>query len=340
MEKQFPILTTVILIILTLLLPFTSACMDPAGRYAVEVTLNKPGTTYNFTALREHLGEHLVVINNSTYLFKYSIRYMEPSREEVLKQLDFMVMLYEAEFSGGAPYVEGLSDPGNIEYYLGIRLELIVPLGIEVCIVETATYTSMPTVTTRSEEQYNCLTVYSDDFKRVLKDLLDILVNKWHVVSGLIGNDIAKIVEAVEPGLAGWNNRLVYSEALNTWKPYYELVVEGHISGVLVKGNACSAQVPSDAVDELKKLGPSISLNIYIAVQPPTTTTSPAGITTTPVVTPCPTISSITLDTSIPAPSTSLARNEKEFNGLVVAISLVAGTTVALIVYLVLLKRY
>lgn len=355
MSARIPHSTIVVLlVILALSPPFTCACIDPAGHYAVEVVLNKPGTAYNLIALREHLGDRLIVVDNSTYLFKYSVQYKEPSREEVLKQLDFMVMLYEAKFSEGAPYIEGLSNPENVEYYLGVRLELIAPLDTEVCVVKTTTHTTVST-TTRSEDQHRCLTVYSDDFKRVLGDLLNILVNKWQVVSGLAGDDVIKIVKVAEPGLAGWNNRLVYSVALDTWKPYYELVFEGYINGVLIRGNACSIRIPSDVVKELGKLSPSILLDLYVTAQPSTNTTSPEEIATTPAVTSSST--QVTQPYITAPPPTTLKTNTtisasymetvnppagggKEFNEWAVVISLAAGTAIALVVYLVFSKRY
>lgn len=353
MKTRISLLATIMLATLVLSLPFTYACIDPAGHYAVEVVLNKPGTVYNLTALREHLEERLVIVDNSTYLFKYSIRYKEPSKEEVLRQLDFMVMLYEAKFSEGAPYIEGLSDPENIEYYLGARLELIVPVDTDICVVETSTRTITLTATTRSEEQRSCLTVYPDDFKQALKDLLDILINKWQVVSGLTGDDVAKVVNATEPGLAGWNSRLVYSESLDTWKPYYELVIGGYINGLLVKGNACSTRMSSDVIEELKKLSPLISLDLYIATQLTTTTTPPGEVTTTTssqtqVTQPYIATPSTTLQTSTRIPVfsretasyASPAESETGFNGLAVTISLVAGAVVALVIYLALSKRY
>ncbi|MEM4671318.1 MAG: hypothetical protein QXJ84_03010 [Desulfurococcaceae archaeon] len=342
------------LVILTLLLPLIHACMDPAGRYAVEVTLNKPGTTYNFTTLREHLGERLVIVDNSTYMFKYSVRYKESPEEGVLKQLDFLVVLYEAKFSEGAPYIEGLGSPENVVYYPGIRLELIVPPDTEICIVEAAGSTTTSITTTGIGGQYSCLPVYSDDFKHALRGLLDILVDGWQVVSGLTGDDVIKVVDAVEPGLAGWNNRLVYSETLNTWKPYYELVVKGYINGVLVKGNACSMQIPADMIEELRKLGPSILLDLY-ATTPPTATTLP-GETIVPTKTPALTqvtqphtpTPSTTLQNSTTIPASSerdvsslpLTGSEKEFNGLAVVISLAVGTVVAFAVYMVFSRRY
>lgn len=175
-----------------------------------------------------------------------------------------------------------------------------------VCIVESATHATVFTIATKSEDQYNCSTVYPDDFKLALKDLLDIFIRKWHVVFGLTDNDMASVIDAAEPGLAGWNSRLVYSTVLNTWKPYYELVIEGYIRGVLVRGNAYSMQISSDLLEELKKLSPLISLNNTIKA----------------------------------ASSTVMAKSEKEFNRLAVTISLGVGSIVALTIYLVLSKRY
>ena len=117
---------TLVTVLLAVLTP-ASACMDPRSLYAVEVVLNKPGVKYNLTMLEQAAGDSVVKVDNSTYVFKYTMYYYSLWSWELTSKIDFLVELYEAKFCNGAPYVPGFNDQGEAEYYLGIRVELITP---------------------------------------------------------------------------------------------------------------------------------------------------------------------------------------------------------------------
>ena len=66
------------------------------------------------------------------------------------------------------------------------------------------------------------------------------------VIKGLTEADMIKLTTVAEPGLAGWNERLVYWGG--SWHPYSKLVTEGLIEGgYLIRGpGGCSWDYPLD----------------------------------------------------------------------------------------------
>jgi hypothetical protein len=81
---------TVVIVVLASLIP-TSACIDPRSLYAVEVVLNKPGVKYNLTMLEQVAGDSIVKVDNSTYVFKYTIYHYSVPRWELTSKIDFLV---------------------------------------------------------------------------------------------------------------------------------------------------------------------------------------------------------------------------------------------------------
>ena len=71
-------------------------------------------------------------------------------------------------------------------------------------------------------------------------------LTKLGVIEGLTEGDILKLASAAKPGLAGWNERLVYWNG--SWYPYAELVTRGLIEGgyLLKSAGGCSWDYPLD----------------------------------------------------------------------------------------------
>jgi hypothetical protein len=374
--RYLVVVACISLVVLSLLVMPVSACIDPSSAYAVEVVLNKPGVRYNLSLL-EHLASGAVTkVSNTTYVFKYVARYERhyayPSKTVVEKR-EFLVILYEAKFSNGAPYVEWISTSNNVEYYLGIRVELVVPPGAEVYIpksegivVKTVTttialenssrvlVTVIPQITTAttspSEEaqQSNRIAVYPTEFKNALKKVLSYLTCETGVVLGLSCDDIEKIVELAEPGLAGWNNRLIYSSALGTWAPYSELVTKGIIKGALLKGNACAVRIPTSiaTTEALKPLLNTTIIVVYPGPTPPIPTPMPTPPQQT--ATPISVREYLVALSSAEATSTPIYTQtpaylerafEKPYDGTLTVVSIAVGILVAVLVYMYLAKR-
>lgn len=211
-----------------------NACIDPTSQNAFEVVLNKPGISYNLNVLEELANNgYLVKIDEFTYVSKSQIEPVVEMRDEKANtssdypRLDFLVVIYIEEFSSGAPYVEGVSDPGRIEYYLGLRLESLTPV----------------------EE------IPEEVLKPVVLDLISQLIT-LQIVGGVEWSDIELIANTARFGYAGWNNRLVYSAELEKWAPYSELVNKGLMNGVLYRGNACAFQLPQDVLARVREVPP------------------------------------------------------------------------------------
>lgn len=232
-----------------------TACIDPASHYAFEVVLNKPGVSYNITVLRNLvLSGSVIEVNEFTYVFTYLFQVPLASKEESTHnmsdpstyyvELKFLVVVYIEKFSEGAPYVEELSDPSNIEYYLGVRIEsLSLPANIR-----------------------------EEDFSVIVEALIRYLV-QIGVVTGLEWKDVEKVAGTARLGYAGWNNRLVYCDKLEGWAPYSELVTAGLIKGILYRGNACSFQLPREMIEQAGRMDALLRLGIA--------TTTSSGLTST-----------------------------------------------------------
>jgi len=315
------------------------SCIDPNSQFAVEVVLNKQGVSYNPQAFAELVNEGLVLaVDDATYVLKYTLRYSivyESSARELLKQIDFVVVVYNAMFSGETPCLSLESCPGEVNYYPAVRVELLVqkPVPTPTQTPETPQPYPPPTpqpypppgeleTSQPSGELENTTTyVYVEpgDFKLALREVLRALVTEIGSISGLTAEDIERIVAVAEPGKAGWNSRLIYSSKLGDWRPFDELVVEGYVNGVLLRGNACSTPLNTDVLGRLMSLPPALTSNIDVPIPtpPPGPPPVPPGPETTPQQTP-------------PLIPRDLAST---------AISVVAGLAAALIVYLV-VKKY
>lgn len=321
---KFPLITVsfVIITVLTGLLFPVSACIDPSSQYAIEIVLNKPGVSYELTLLEELVSEGRAVKVDSIYLFKYTyglswsvsvkgegplINTFEPGTNIEYGSIDFLVVVYVAKFSEGAPYVEGLSDPDKLEYYLGVRLELLSHPGIpddvfrEVFGVEGL-------------ERF----ISTNVFPGLLHHLVIL-----GILSGLTWEDIENIAETARLGYAGWNNRLIYHEALGKWAPYSELVNSEMIKGVLIRGNACSIEIPEEALAAVKEMQSLFGAGIIFTL-PPNYSTGPSSQSVT----------------SEPALSETPPKSIIIKNGLFVAISIVAGVLTGLAIYLYMNRRY
>lgn len=357
------------------------ACMDPSSAYAVEVVLNKPGVRYNLSLLESIANGTVLRVSGSTYMFKYTIhyehRYAYPSRASIEKH-EFLIVIYEAAFSNGAPYAEGISNSSDIEHYLGVRVELAVPPGAEVYIPRTEAITITTTTVTlgnsgrvvevvtiqttapttsplEGSQPSNQVVVYPAEFKNVLKKVLSYLTCETGVVLGLSCDDIESIVNVAEPGLAGWNSRLIYSASLGAWAPYFELVNSGIVKGVLFRGNACAVRVPTSIVTAIELLKPLLNTTIIAVCSGPTpltsTLTSIALVekSTTPIVEPTATYEAHYLGQAVSTPSPSTyaqaptATEERALgkpqDGAFVAISVAVGVLMAVLAYLYLSKH-
>ena len=349
-ETLLKIIAIVIIVALILFPVYTLACIDPSSKYAVEVVLNKPGIRYNLTSLEKVANESIMKIDSSVYQFKYRIYYVYDSAKTFVEKIEFLVILYEAKFSNGVPYIEDLT-VGSIEYYLGIRVE---PITFNTIVNQTEDYLYM--------------------LRSVLKDVLHYLTEK-DVIVGLTINDISKIVSIAKPGLAGWNSRLIYLNTLGTWAPYYELVSKGLITGVLLRGNTCVIKTSIDvaSIETLKPLLntsvtahsfptslPTSSPHIPVPLPTPSIYTITPSITTSyPIYTeasvtgtnPPPTASSppqqstVTITTSAFVETSAsikitIMQQSKSYNGILVAISILTGVIVATIVYLYISKHW
>jgi len=75
-------------------------------------------------------------------------------------------------------------------------------------------------------------------------------LSKISVIKGLTEDDILSLASKAVPGLAGWNERLVYWRG--SWYPYAELVSKGLIEGgYLIKGaGGCSWDYPLEKISE------------------------------------------------------------------------------------------
>jgi len=363
-----------------LLITPVRACMDPSSAHAVEVVLNKPGVRYNLSLLESIANGTVLRVGGSTYMFKYTIyyehRYAYPSRASIEKR-EFLVIIYEAVFSNGAPYVEGMSNSSTVEHYLGVRVELAVPPGTEVyvpraeaiaittttitlensgVVVEVATLqTTAPTTSPLEEAQpLNQVVVYPAEFKNVLRKVLSYLTCETGVVLGLSCDDIESIVNVAEPGLAGWNSRLMYSASLGAWAPYFELVNSGIVKGVLFRGNACAVSVPTGIVTAVELLKPLLNATIIVVRPGPTPLTSTLISValmggTTPMVEPATTyeVHYLNQAVSTPSPSTYVQAptvvEERALggprDGAFVAISVAVGVLMAVLAYLYLSKH-
>ena len=102
--------------------------------------------------------------------------------------------------------------------------------------------------------------------EEVLKNALSYEI-KWligiGVISGLTEDDVNSIVLVAKPGLAGWNNRIVYSNGV--WRPYYE--TDGAVLLRLKPG--CSWDYP---LEEIPSEPPQTTTYSY-----PTATTNGEG---------------------------------------------------------------
>jgi hypothetical protein len=363
-----------------LLITPVRACMDPSSAYAVEVVLNKPGVRYNLSLLESIANGTVLRVGGSTYMFKYTIYYEQhytyPSRASIEKH-EFLIVIYEAVFSNGAPYAEGISNSSNIEHYLGVRVELAVPPGAEVYIPRAETITITTTInlgnsgrvvevvtiqttapTTsplEGSQASNQVVVYPDEFKNVLKKVLSYLTCETGVVLGLSCDDIESIVNVAEPGLAGWNSRLIYSASLGAWAPYFELVNSGIVEGVLLRGNACAVRAPTSVVTAIELLKPLLNTTIIMVCPgpaPPTSTLTSIELVekcTTPMVEPTTTYEAHYLKQAVstPSPSTyaqaSIAGEERALekpqDGAFAAISVAVGVLMAVLAYLYLSKH-
>lgn len=240
-----PVTSTVAVVLVSLVIAiFTplDACVDPASLNAMEVVFNKPGASYDPAVIEELAAKgFLVKVDDSTYVNRWLEEY---SVGAVTQTASFLVVIYVEKFSEGAPYVEGVSDPGKTEYYLGVRLELLPP----------------------TEE------LPEEVFRSVFVDLIYQLI-RLRIIIGVTSSDVEAIESTIRPGYAGWNNRLVYSAELGKWAPYVELVTSELIKGVLYRGNACAYQLPQDVLVRVKEVVP---LNHVVTIMT-TPTTQPGN---------------------------------------------------------------
>mgnify|MGYP000067653471 CR=1 FL=1 len=201
-----------ILIVALLILPslsITWACFDPTDTYSGEVLLNKPGVSYDFSLFKNI--KDIVEINDNVYIYRSHIG-------------NAVVILYIEKCIDGAPAIGDRG--GAVEYYPGIRIEL---LNI------TIEYTFQ----------------YKDEVTKELKKIFTYEL-KWLVgigaINGIGQEDIDSIISTLEAGYAGWNNRLIYYSGDGKWHPYYELVNNGLIYGVLLKSVGCRWFIPESLV--------------------------------------------------------------------------------------------
>ena len=286
----------------------STACIDPSSVYAFEVVLNKPGVVYNLTPLKLMASDKVVRVGNDTYMLRYvftALCHGLPCKASQY-EIDLAVTIYLAKFVGEAPYVEGLTIGEQVQY-LGIRVEPLAPPPQE-CFssasqVRTVTITTWVTVpstatqitatqiqststtstsgrelstpasptTTQQVDQPVC-DAYRNLFNSmnlVVRDVLRKLMDMG-VIKGLTQNDVESIAGVARPGLAGWNNRLVYSSKVGGWMPYSELVARGIIQGALLRGNTCSYSVELGSVGVVRSLKPLGNTTIAIVYIGPT----------------------------------------------------------------------
>ncbi|MEM0048490.1 MAG: hypothetical protein QXF10_09305 [Ignisphaera sp.] len=134
---------------------------------------------------------------------------------------------------------------------------------------------------------------YANIVYEAFLDLLNALA-KSGVITGLSGDDIIDIMVAVKVYyftpygvnlVSGWNNRLMYSEALGGWAPYSVLVRDGLVKGLVVKGNKCSYTVPQHILDELEKTEASLMVIESVYTPPPLGHTETIVIATPSMIT-------------------------------------------------------
>lgn len=186
------------------------ACFDPSDIFSGEVLLNKPGISYNFSLLARITG--IVRVSDNVYIYRSHIG-------------NAIVIIYIEECINGVPVLSIHGEQGGeIEYYPGIRVEPI-------------------TIPTGGVGRENITLELKKIFSFELKWLSDI-----GVIRGITVDDIESIASCIKAGYAGWNNRLIYYTGDGNWHPYYELVSEGLIEGVLLRSIGCRWEIPGSIV--------------------------------------------------------------------------------------------
>ncbi|MCI4435277.1 MAG: hypothetical protein JHC33_00510 [Ignisphaera sp.] len=374
----------------------STACIDPSSVYAFEIVLNKPGVVYNLTPLKLMVGDKVVRVGNDTYMLRYvftALCYGLPCKASQY-EIDLAVTIYLARFVGEAPYVEGLTIGEQVQY-LGIRVEPLAPPPQECFsstpqvrtvtittwitapstatqitatqIQITSTYTTStcgrefstpasPTTTQRIDQQVcDAYRNLFNSMNLVVRDVLRKLMDMG-VIKGLTQNDIESIAGIARPGLAGWNNRLVYSSKVGGWMPYSELVAKGIIQGALLRGNSCSYSVELGYVDFVRSLKPLGNTTIAVIVYPGPTqplealsaqeaiaqqsssTSGPMPLACVAIA-PCgSSTSAAPLLTSTPIAS-AVSYGGEWRDGTIVAVAIATGLVVAIAMYIILSRR-
>uniref|UniRef100_A0A7J2U1H4 Uncharacterized protein n=1 Tax=Ignisphaera aggregans TaxID=334771 RepID=A0A7J2U1H4_9CREN len=404
-RKSVQMLVEVLIIVviaqLALFAVSVNACVDPSSVYAVEVVLNKPGVSYNLSPLEALVGRGVVKADNTTYIFKYglAVKCLGAMSNASSSNLDFVATIYLAKFADEAPYVEGLT-PGEIRYYLGIRIEPASPppetytnyspqiltytttitavaepqILITTTVESTARNTTLnwvvvtkqpqPTIAkpaTQSIEQNKTWSgsrttetecnVYEGlgaGIKLVLEDTLRYLI-RMSVISGLSEDDVKEIGSIARPGLAGWNNRLIYSQKIGAWAPYSDLVGRGLIKGAIMRGNLCGANIPQNIINVIKSMNTltNTTLAIFYPRLTPIATRTAELLMITPTATstyaPTPqpstysapaSLNTTNLPTAIP-----LITVREWRDGVIVAISIAIGVLTAILTYIYLSRH-
>jgi len=187
------------------------ACFDPTDTHSAEVLINKPSVSYNFTLFETVNG--ITRVNDYVYIYRSHIG-------------DAVVIVYVEECVNGVPAIG--DHASTIEYYPGIRVELL-NISMEYAL----------------ENKENITMELKNILAYELNWLSDI-----GVIKGITREDIDSIVSTIRAGFAGWNSRLIYYSDDGKWHPYYELVNNGLIHGVLVKSIGCRWEIPASLLPD------------------------------------------------------------------------------------------
>jgi hypothetical protein len=199
-----------------------------------------------------------------------------------------------------------------------------------------------------TETECNAYEGLGAGIKLVLEDTLRYLI-RMGVISGLSEDDVKEIGSIARSGLAGWNNRLIYSQKIGAWAPYSDLVGRGLIKGVIMRGNPCGANIPQNIINVIKSMNTltNTTLEIFYPRPTPIATRTVALMVITPTATstyaPTPQPSTYSAPaslntTNLPTAITLITAREWR-DGIIVAISIAIGVLIAILTYIYLSRH-
>lgn len=305
-KPVWSILVPVLFSALTVLSVPVNACIDPASQYAFEVVFNKPGVFYNLAILEELVVEGIVIkVGESTYVFTYEITLPVITEGSAVHPVFNLSIVNVTLRFLVVIYLERFSEGAPYVEGLSDQSSIEYYLGV------------------RLEYPFPVEGEVKSLLEMYLGGIVETVINyivRLGVLTGLDYSNIRVIASTARLGYAGWNNRLLYSKELEKWAPYSELVSSGLLKGVLYRGNACSFQLPQEVVEKATKTPPLLGTLIAM--------TQPAHLES-----PTPTTGAVT-------PITGQEHQTPTVNGLIVAVSLVAGVLAGLLVYFYVSRKY